>query len=681
MDVLFLKLLNMSITAGYFVLGILLLRLLVPKIPKWIFVLLWGLVALRLLLPVSIESKQSLIPSTNTFPQQILFDPHPTIQSGIPALNSAVNPIVTEVLTPQGSTSTTPAREYATVASIIWVLGMGLMTGYSLFSYLRLRHSLREAIVCRGNIWLCDRLPSPFLLGLFRPRIYIPSDLNEEDLPYVLAHEEAHIKRKDHWWKPLGYLLLTVYWFHPLLWPAYILLCRDIEGACDEKVLRTLGREGKKPYSQALLRCSIPKRRLSVCPLAFGEGNLKGRISAVLAYKKPTLLVLALALVATAVLSLCFLTDPPKDASSDALSDTCWFDLLESEAPAEEVILSRPVPGHPQLRLGFRNTYLALIQGGEEKPLFYNHYIFNAFFMDLNDDGSVELCCSGFPYLVGEHLNPGPTAFIYDFVSGECHNSRDVFPGTSLHFAMVNDRISLCDAGYISDFISTLPTLSEELSAYLSALREAYSATYCEPLLYRDLRVGKAVFAYRLDNKLYPFYLTWEGKLLSEMDDRELTEFLLQSVPDITTVTEAQLTSARSMIRYLETDPSVLPVYSSTTMDWYAQVYRAVKAYYGASVSDSLPFQTETLTLQAVVELSRKGRELTWEDLHPYKATDIGSGLYIMEYPIDDRYSLICSDGKITGTPMRVILTDSHTGLSMDIRDGKVEVFLSPDSP
>ena len=262
MTALFLKLLNMSITASYFVLGIFLLRLLLRKAPKWIFVLLWGLVALRLLLPFSIESRQSLIPSSNPIPQEILYTANPTIHSGIPIVNSVVNPIISESLTPEIGASATPVQSITEIIAGIWVLGMVAMLAYFSFTYLRLRHSLREAILYDQGIWICDRIPSPFLLGIFRPRIYLPSDLEQEDIPFILAHEQAHIKRKDHWWKPLGYLLLTVYWFNPLLWVAYILLCRDIEAACDEKVLGLLGAEAKKPYSGALLRCSSTKKRL-----------------------------------------------------------------------------------------------------------------------------------------------------------------------------------------------------------------------------------------------------------------------------------------------------------------------------------------------------------------------------------------------------------------------------------
>lgn len=310
MQAVFLSLLNISITAGYLVLAILLLRPLLKKAPKFIRCILWGLVGIRLMLPFSIESIFSLIPSKETVPQGILYSSEPAIHSGIPAFNSLVNPILSESMAPTVGNSVNPMQVAAGIAANIWILGMVLLAAYALISYLRLRHKLREAVQEQAGIWVCDGLGSAFLLGLFRPRIYLPSSLNGTDKAYVIAHEKAHLSRRDHWWKPLGFLLLTVYWFNPLMWAAYIFLCRDIEYACDEKVIKAMGDECKKPYSEALIHCSVSRKAISACPVAFGEDGVKGRIRSILNYKKPAFWIILLAIIVCIAAAVCFLTVP-----------------------------------------------------------------------------------------------------------------------------------------------------------------------------------------------------------------------------------------------------------------------------------------------------------------------------------------------------------------------------------
>jgi len=307
---LFLKFLNMSITAGWFVLAVIGARFLLKKAPRWISVALWSLVAVRLIFPFSFESLLSLVPDSEPIPPDILISSSPALDSGIPAVNQVVNPILSQVLSPNPGDSINPLQVLAWIGTGIWILGMAVMGIYAVISTLRIRRRLREAVLLRGNIWICDRIETPFILGIFRPRIYLPSNLSPEDTEFVIAHEKAHLRRRDHWWKPLGFLLLSVYWFQPLLWVAYLLLCRDVETACDERVLKELGAEVKKPYSTALLRCSVPRRTVSACPLAFGEVGVKSRIKSVLNYKKPTLWVILAALILCVILAVCFLTDP-----------------------------------------------------------------------------------------------------------------------------------------------------------------------------------------------------------------------------------------------------------------------------------------------------------------------------------------------------------------------------------
>ena len=310
MEGVFLKILNMSISAGWLVLAVVVLRFALQKAPKALRVVLWGIVGLRLVWPFSIESILSLIPSKETVPPDIGMAATPAIHSGVPVVNSLVNPVLGSSMAATPQYSINPMQVFQFIAAWVWVIGMGIMVLYALGSWMVVRLRVREAVREDNRVWLCDRVGSPFILGIFRPRIYLPSDIALEDKPYVLAHEQAHLQRCDHWWKPLGFALLAVHWFNPLVWLAYILLCRDIELACDERVIRSLGETGKKPYSEALINCSVPRRMIAACPVAFGETGVKGRIKSVLNYKKPVFWIILVAVLVCIAVAVCFLTDP-----------------------------------------------------------------------------------------------------------------------------------------------------------------------------------------------------------------------------------------------------------------------------------------------------------------------------------------------------------------------------------
>lgn len=310
MEAVFLKILNMSITASWIVLAVIVVRLLLRKAPKWIIVLMWGLAGIRLVCPFSLESVFSLIPSAETVPSNILYMDTPTIHSGVAALNSIVNPIISESFAPSVGDSVNPLQVITFISSMIWIAGVAVMLVYTAVSYLRICKKVKEAMPFKENIWVCDHVDSPFILGVIRPRIYLPSAMDGQDIEYVIAHENAHLKRHDHWWKPLGFLLLAIYWFNPILWIAYILLCRDIELACDEKVIWNMGTENKKPYSDALINCSAPRRMIAACPLAFGEVGVKARVKSVLNYKKPAFWIIIAAVITCIIVAVCFLTDP-----------------------------------------------------------------------------------------------------------------------------------------------------------------------------------------------------------------------------------------------------------------------------------------------------------------------------------------------------------------------------------
>ena len=293
MDEIFTRILDISIAICWIVPAVLIARLLLKKAPKWIACLLWVVVALRLLLPVSIQSDLSLVPDRDELSYNV---------TGAVTLESSV-------------VSTAPAEPEETnrilyTVAIVWASGTLAMLLYSGISYLRIHRRVRINIPAGDGVYLCDDVDSPFVLGVLRPRIYTPSGIDPTAMQYVLAHEKAHIHRKDHWWKPLGFVLLSFYWFHPLLWLAYILLCRDIEGACDEKVIREMDNAEKKGYLEALVACSVHRRMIMTCPVAFGEVGVKTRVRNIINYRKPGFWIMVASLVVCSVTAVCFLTDP-----------------------------------------------------------------------------------------------------------------------------------------------------------------------------------------------------------------------------------------------------------------------------------------------------------------------------------------------------------------------------------
>lgn len=320
MAAVFLKLLNLSISASWLVLAVLVLRLVSKRSPKWMNVLLWGIVALRLMLPFSVESALSLIPSAETVsPAVVQFDPAPTITSGVNIIDNAVNPSLSEHFAAVPTASVNPLYVWTEIAGWVWLIGLGAMLLYALVSYLRLRRRVSVSLCVRENIYLCDAISSPFILGVVKPHIYLPSTLDEVQRQNVLSHERAHLTRRDHWWKPLGFALLAVYWFNPVLWLAYTLLCRDIELACDERVIRTMDESAVKTYSTVLLACSMPRKAVITCPLAFGEVGVKERVKNALHYKKPAFWVVAASVAVCVVVAVCFLTNPPTDTDAAGL--------------------------------------------------------------------------------------------------------------------------------------------------------------------------------------------------------------------------------------------------------------------------------------------------------------------------------------------------------------------------
>ena len=313
MSDLFLKIVNMSISASWLILAVLILRLVLKKAPKWVNVLLWGIVAVRLICPFSFESALSLIPSAETFPEKIISGPSFDVQTGITPIDNRINDYLGDRYFEGVTVPANNGNNVMAILTIVWIIGILLLATYTIISYQRLNRKVDTAVHYKDNIFQSENVSSPFVLGIINPRIYLPFSMNEQDMEHVVAHEQAHIRRKDHWWKPLGFLLLTIHWFNPLMWLAYVLLCRDIELACDEKVIKELGNEQRADYTQALVACSVNRRMIAACPLAFGEVGVKERVKSVMNYKKPAFWVIIIAVNVCVGVAICFLTNPKQD--------------------------------------------------------------------------------------------------------------------------------------------------------------------------------------------------------------------------------------------------------------------------------------------------------------------------------------------------------------------------------
>ncbi len=364
MERAFLDVFNNSVAVSWLVLAVLLARLLLRKAPKSARCALWTLVGLRLCLPVRFRSVFSLVPSAYTLNPGIALAARPRIDSGLPAVDRLINPAVARSFTPEPWASANPLQIWLYIAAWVWLTGLGLLLLYAAVSYLRLYLRMAPSLPLRDNIRLSERAETPFLMGFVRPRIYLPLGLDEEDRELAVTHEWAHVERRDHVLRPLAFLLVSVYWFNPLLWLSFALLCRDIELACDERVLKKLGPEQKKAYSRALLACSTSRRGALACPVAFGEKGVEGRIKSILTYRKPPVWLSLLAAALCVLLALCFLTDPPGlrlDTAADPVVAAQARDLrLDTDQPRE----------YRQAELDELNSRLAHLSSSTESGIF-----------------------------------------------------------------------------------------------------------------------------------------------------------------------------------------------------------------------------------------------------------------------------------------------------------------------
>lgn len=341
MENVFLQILNNAITVSVLILVIMLVRILGRKMPKWITCLLWILVAAKLILPFPIESKFSLLPTGNPIPTHIAMENNSWsyAQAGNPGNENKTNVANSRDTAYRSGTlanlasgdsaygrpkGANPLQIFIRVGTGVWIAGSIMMILYAAAAYVKVKRKVRISVKTGKNIYECDDIEDPFILGIIRPRIYLSSGMPEETKNYVLRHERAHLDRKDYLWKPLGFLILSVYWFQPLCWAAYILMSRDIEYACDEKAIRGEKESVRADYCRALLICSMPKKMIAACPVAFGENGVKGRVKNMMNYKKPTFWISGISVVIVLLVAVCFATSPheKEDGSSTAENNT-----------------------------------------------------------------------------------------------------------------------------------------------------------------------------------------------------------------------------------------------------------------------------------------------------------------------------------------------------------------------
>ena len=638
MEDVFIKILNMSITASYFVVALILLRAVFRKIPKWLSCSLWGLVGLRLILPFSFNSILSLIPSAETVPSGIMYAESPYITSGIGIIDGAAEHILYRTVAPNPGDSANPLQIITAVAAFLWIAGIAVMLVYALVSFLLVRRKTMLSIKTNEGYYICDSIASPFILGVIRPKIFIPSSALPDDIELILSHEKAHIKRLDHIWKPLGFILLSVYWFNPLMWLAYVFLCRDIEAACDEKVLKNKGTDIKKSYSEALINCSAGRRLITACPLAFGETDVKSRIKNILSYKKPTIWLIIIALIVSIILSVCFMTNPDGMRIDDITGyDDIFKDVEKIQLFTGTAYIFTTEDVKPELS-EIKKVRI------DKQPV--EKSFTPAYKIEIDDEIIININES-FSFLYVNNYFNGKLRKSYTYPIRNPEVLKNIFSKNNYVTGLAGIYVTL-------DEISVTDSSFQINATWHNERRE-------------DVEYGEMFSLERY---------TKEGGY-EEVPFPENFVFLLP----------AYILKAGTKAEKTYSCPMTLPdgeyrfttTFSTEDGDTYYS-----KANYVVGTEDSrLNTETTTLllSLDDVIRLSEKGTELTWSDFENYYYIETGSGLYIRCYKIDERFSLTIGG---TGTDMKPVYIYLNTYYDkIDIRMDDVNAFIeqNKDTP
>ena len=688
---IFMQLFNVSMTAGWFVLAVVLIRLLLKKAPKWISCVLWGMVAIRLVMPFSIESALSLVPSVEPLPVTNIYKSGPDISGNLiyRNVNSGSQIFDAVVGTAMRETnSVSVLKDNFSLLACIWILGMLAMLIYTVVSCFKISKKLNEAMPLRDNVWLCDRIDSPFIFGLVKPRIFLPSNMNEADMDFVIAHENAHLKRRDHWWKPLGFMLLTVYWFNPVLWIAYILLCKDIELACDEKVIKEMGAEIKKDYSNALINCSVPRKSIAACPLAFGETGVKGRIKSVLNYKKPAFWVIVVAVIASIVLAVCFLTNPIDNSSIfNAKYETgeCLFD---------DVVTEDKQTNKNELSFGINSTggvYKDYGNGegeyiGELKDSVFSTNELNSMIEEQGgkriDIGRAQKVYeisddNGKKDYVFFHKKNGDVSVVMFFSDGgimSVFNLVKKTPTDTEHNNSLDDELSVFIDGRIAEHFQNEKSVNHaccvdyevlgkrkffgETTLYLWVMYQEYSfdgvlKEECGAHIPTAITVRKENGGY----KLVEYWEPRDGSYYARDIKDKFPFYLHNKGIDSQRYVKQQIARCEAL-----------------AMEHFGIDY----AQYGGIDGYNAVAKNRPLTLSDVITLSEKKDKLTWSDFEEFRYIETGSGLYIRQYDIDEMFTLLIGGGGPDEEPMYIYLHASDAwDFQIDIRQSDVEAFIN----
>ncbi len=636
MEEIFIKLLNMSITASYFVIALIILRAAFRKIPRWLSCALWGLVGLRLVLPFSFDSILSLVPSAETIPTGIIYESSPYITSGIGIVDGAAEHILYRVATANPGDSANPLQIVTFIAAAIWLAGIAAMLIYTAVSYLLIKRKTAESIKAENGTYLCDGIGSPFILGIIKPKIFIPSATPEADISLIVAHEKAHIKRLDHLWKPLGFLLLSVYWFNPLMWVAYVFLCRDIEAACDERVLKNQGADIKKSYSEALINCSAPRRIITACPLAFGETDVKSRIKNILSYKKPTLWIIIIALIVSIVLSACFMTNP----DGMRIDDITGYDGIFSDVEKIQIFIGN---GHIYTTEDTKPELSEIKKVRIDKQPVEKSFT-PSFRIEIDDEIIINIDES-FSYL-----------YLNNYLNGKLRKSYTYTirnPEVLESFFSMSNYVTGMEGIYVN--IGEI----EETESGLN-----FNVTWHNE---RDIDVEYG--------EMYSLERFTEAGYYEDVPFPENFVFLLPAY-----LLKAGTTAEKTYYCPMKLSDGEYR-FKTTFTDGDGKSYEAKTVFFIGESNIAKP----RLSLDDVIALSEKGKDLSWSDFEKYAFVETGSGLYIRSYSIDEVFSLAIGGSGTDTEPMYIYLCapDGGGGEFIDIRQDDVEAFIekNKDNP